>query len=101
MKRQNLYLKLTPGVDDDLIQWLGLLPDGQRNSSVKALLREAIQQRTQNSPLVSIRSELAAIRNMLAQGITVQQPTTQIEAAPALSQAQLSERGRKLMKSEW
>ena len=101
MKRASISIKLIPGEDDELIQWWDNLPRGERSTTIKTHLRELCSKQSAPDPLASIRSELSAIRNMLAQGIAVQQPSTQIEAAPALSQAQLSERGRKLMKAEW
>jgi len=101
MRRPSISIKLIPGEDDELIRWWDNLPRGERSTTIKAHLRELCSKQSTPDPLASIRGELAAIRKMLAQGIVLQQPTTQIEAAPALSQAQLTERSRKLMKAEW
>ena len=40
--RVTLTIKLTAGKDDDLIDWLDTVPQGQRQSAVKRLLREAL-----------------------------------------------------------
>ena len=40
--RVTLTVKLTTGKDDDLIDWLDTVPQGQRQSAVKRLLREAM-----------------------------------------------------------
>src|SRR5258708_10763793 len=42
--RTTLTVKLTPGKDDDLINWLTSIPKGQRQALVKSLLRDAIQE---------------------------------------------------------
>jgi hypothetical protein len=65
--RISVNIKLTIGRDDDLIEWLASLPKGERQSTVKHLLREAVRQHEGNSPLAQIGEDMAWVRAALAE----------------------------------
>ncbi len=64
--RISVNIKLTVGRDDDLIAWLASLPRGERQSTVKHLLREAVRQHDGNSHLAQIGEDTAWVRAALA-----------------------------------
>lgn len=41
-KRETATIKMTPGKDDDLIRWFRKLPKGERNETLKNLLRAGL-----------------------------------------------------------
>lgn len=69
-ERVTLTLKLTVGKDDDLIAWWEALPSGKRQTIMKALLRDFIEQ-SANKPsldaqLGQIASDTAWLRDSLS-----------------------------------
>jgi hypothetical protein len=54
-KRTPLPLQLSPGIDDDLIQWLANIEKGDRNRVVKAIIRRGLG-------LPPVDYELSALR---------------------------------------
>lgn len=89
--RKSLTAQLTPGLDDDLIEWRESLPDGKRNQTVKLLLRTAIGLPVPSHPVSEstelwaeidrLRSALANIPRLIE---SVHQPMT--ADAPTLDQ---------------
>ena len=67
--RVTLTVKLTTGKDDDLIDWLGSLPQGQRQSAVKHMLREAIacEQNSQANQSHQMSQDVAWLRAAMSE----------------------------------
>ncbi len=66
LPRTTLTIMLTVGKDDDLIAWLASIPQGEKQPTVKRLLREAIGQCQDNgNQLAQIAKDTAWLRAAL------------------------------------
>lgn len=107
--RISMTAQLVEGQDDDLIAWLGKLPAGTRQQTIKNALRYALDypipapSGNGMSPEVlerisELERQIANIGMLPNSVITAQDP---IEAAPQMSRDEQGQRASKLKKSTW
>lgn len=67
--RVTLTVKLTPGKDDDLIQWLASVPKGRRQSIIKTMLRETVPHDSSSvdRSLMQIQQDTSWLREALSE----------------------------------
>lgn len=108
--RSQRVIHLTPGKDDDLIEWLNTIPKGQREATMKSALR-AYKGRSQSDPVIRLEQSVSrmfndlqgVIRQELAKvavvGVAAAAPAA--PAVPTLANEQLTARSKKIGKSGW
>jgi len=115
--RVTLTVKLTVGKDDDLIDWMSSLPKGQRQALVKQVLRDAVQQHSEDeNRLAQIKQDTVWLRaalsdlpawmeGLLSRIAVVQTPEPPPEIKPArtgqLSMEGVSRREKRIAKVAW
>jgi hypothetical protein len=100
---------LTPGVDDDLLEWLAQIPRGEVEGTIRAALR-AYKSRSQSDPVMRLEQSVSRlfadlpglIRSELSKVAVVGTAPAQA-AAPIdlLSADEMATRNAKLKKNRW
>ena len=99
---QIITARLTPGKDDDLIDWWNSLVSGEGTQELKAALRAHISQGDpsahMNQSLERLANEVKALNQKISQGVTIGNGAS---APDSLGDDQAEARRRKLAEARW
>lgn len=115
-KRVGITVQLIEGVDDDLIQWLSRLPKGERQSTIKRLLRRALRlpmpedagrdveaewRRWAEGQIVALQDETLKLRGELSRRPALGIDAPVIDDGARLAQDEIERRANRVDKAAW
>lgn len=104
--RVRRQFKLTPGRDDDLIEWLSRIPKGEREPTILAALRTYMTGNEGNRiarmerQIELMQRTLNSLPELLSRVAVVQTPSNG-HSAPGLTEDAARERAARMKKAKW
>lgn len=104
--RVRKQFKLTPGRDDDLIEWFSRIPKGEREPTILAALRaymtgnESSRIARMERQIELMQSTINSLPDLLSR-VPVVQPSSNGHSTPGLTEDAAAERAAKMKKAKW